>query len=98
MTPELFDILEKTGTDRTGEIQLTNGLRELGKRQAIYACEFTGKRYDAGSKIGFLQATVEFALKSHDVGKEFSQYLTKLDLVNINGNRKKNKKSTRNPK
>ena len=82
LTPELFDILETIKADRTGEIQLTNGLKELGKRQAIYACEFKGKRYDAGSKIGFLQATVEFALKSQDIGKEFSKYLANLDLIN----------------
>lgn len=81
LTPELFNILEKTAVDeRTGEIQLTYGLRELGKRQAIYACEFTGKRYDAGSKLGFLQATVEFALRRADIGKEFSEYLAALDL------------------
>lgn len=83
LTPELFDILETIKADHSGEIQLTNGLRELLKRQAIYACEFVGKRYDAGSKIGFLQATVEFALKSQDVGKEFSQYLSLLDLKNF---------------
>ena len=95
LTPELFDILKNIKKDRTGEIQLTNGLKELAKRQAIYACEFTGKRYDAGSKIGFLQATVEFALKSQDVGKEFAQYLAGLDLANPN--KKKNKKSIQNP-
>ncbi|MGA1875510.1 MAG: UTP--glucose-1-phosphate uridylyltransferase GalU [bacterium] len=81
LTPEIFDLLEKTAIDRTGEVQLTNGLRELGKRQAIYACEFTGKRYDAGSKLGFLQATVEFALKSQDIGDEFRQYLASLGLA-----------------
>ena len=95
LTPELFDILKNIKKDRTGEIQLTNGLKELVKRQAIYACEFTGKRYDAGSKIGFLQATVEFALKSQDVGKEFAQYLAGLELTTPN--KKKNKKSIQNP-
>ncbi len=95
LTPELFDILKNIKKDRTGEIQLTNGLKELVKRQAIYACEFTGKRYDAGSKIGFLQATVEFALKSQDVGKEFAQYLAGLQLTTPN--KKKNKKSIQNP-
>ncbi len=89
LTPEVFQILETTAEDRTGEIQLTNALRELGKRQAIYACEFTGKRYDAGSKIGFLQATVEFALKSQDVGDEFSEYLSSLDLASFIKNTKK---------
>lgn len=95
LTPEVFDILKNIKKDRTGEIQLTNGLKELVKRQAIYACEFTGKRYDAGSKIGFLQATVEFALKSQDVGKEFAQYLAGLQLTTPN--KKKNKKSIQNP-
>ena len=82
LTPEIFALLEETAIDRSGEVQLTNGLRELGKRQAIYACEFTGKRYDAGSKLGFLQATVEFALKSQDIGDEFRQYLAGLGLTN----------------
>ena len=67
LTPEIFECLEKTKEDRVGEIQLTNGLRLLNKKQAIYACEFIGKRYDAGSKIGFLKATVEFALKRPDL-------------------------------
>jgi len=84
LTPEIFDVLERIGMDKSGEIQLTNGLRELSKRQAIYACEFKGKRYDAGSKLGFLQATVEFALKTPDLAEGFARYLKSLDLSNLN--------------
>ena len=75
LTPEIFGCLEQTKMDRTGEIQLTNGLRLLNKKQAIFACEFVGERYDAGSKIGFLKATVEFALKRPDLSEEFKAYL-----------------------
>jgi UTP--glucose-1-phosphate uridylyltransferase len=75
LTPEIFMCLEQTKKDRTGEIQLTNGLRLLNKKQAIFACEFVGERYDAGSKIGFLKATIEFALKRPDLAEEFRGFL-----------------------
>ena len=71
LTPEIFEVLEKTAVDNGGEIQLTNGLRLLRERQSILAYRFEGKRYDAGDKLGFLKATVEFALKREDLGKEF---------------------------
>ena len=80
LTPEIFEILEKTPPDRGGEIQLTNGLRLLLEQQSIYAYQFEGKRYDAGDKLGFLKATVEFALKREDLGKDFSNYLKSLNL------------------
>ncbi|MFN8005963.1 MAG: UTP--glucose-1-phosphate uridylyltransferase GalU [Terriglobia bacterium] len=80
LTPEIFDILERTPPDANGEIQVTNGLRLLLERQRIFAYQFEGKRYDAGDKLGFLQATVEFALKRQDLGKDFSNYLKKLSL------------------
>jgi UTP--glucose-1-phosphate uridylyltransferase len=80
LTPEIFEILEKTAPDRGGEIQLTNGLRLLLEQQSIYAYQFEGKRYDAGDKLGFLKATVEFALKREDLGKDFSNYLKSLNL------------------
>jgi len=80
LTPEIFEILEKTPPDRGGEIQLTNGLRLLLEKQPIYAYQFEGKRYDAGDKLGFLKATVEFALKREDLGKDFSNYLKSLNL------------------
>ena len=78
LTPEIFELLEKTGADKSGEIQLTNGLRLLRERQAIHAYRFEGKRYDAGDKLGFLKATVEFALKREDLGSEFASYLREL--------------------
>ncbi|MEW5974448.1 MAG: UTP--glucose-1-phosphate uridylyltransferase GalU [Acidobacteriota bacterium] len=79
LTPDLFDILENTQPDQGGEIQLTNGLRRLLEKQAIHAYRFEGKRYDAGDKLGFLKATVEFALKRPDLGAEFRQYLNSLN-------------------
>src|SRR5262245_6500029 len=78
LTPEIFEVLEQTGADKSGEIQLTNGLRLLRERQAIHAYRFEGKRYDAGDKLGFLKATVEFALKREDLGREFASYLREL--------------------
>lgn len=80
LTPEIFSILEKTPPDKGGEIQLTDALRRLLKHQAIYAVEFEGKRYDAGSKLGFLKATVEYALKRPDIAHAFREYLKGLDL------------------
>lgn len=80
LTPEIFDVLENTPPDAGGEIQLTNGLRKLLERQPIHAYRFEGKRYDAGDKLGFLKATVEFALKREDLGKEFGSYLKSLNL------------------
>jgi len=78
LTPEIFEVLERTGPDRSGEIQLTNGLRILLERQPIHAYRFEGKRYDAGDKLGFLKATVEFALKREDLGADFADYLRTL--------------------
>ena len=75
LTPEVFEVLDRTAPDRGGEIQLTHGLRGLLDSQAIHALRFEGKRYDAGDKLGFLEATVEFALKREDLGKRFAEYL-----------------------
>jgi UTP--glucose-1-phosphate uridylyltransferase len=80
LTPQVFEELEQTPSDAKGEIQLTNGLKSLLRRQAVYACEIKGRRYDTGSKLGFLQATVELALKRSDIGKAFREYLKELDL------------------
>jgi UTP--glucose-1-phosphate uridylyltransferase len=80
LTPEIFGILEKTRTGRGGEIQLTDGIRILLEQQPVYAYMFEGTRYDAGDKLGFLKATVEFALRRTDLGKEFRQYLKALKL------------------
>ena len=78
LTPEIFEVLEQTREDKGGEIQLTNGLRLLRERQSIHAYRFEGKRYDAGDKLGFLKATVEFALKREDLGSDFAAYLREL--------------------
>lgn len=78
LTPEIFSELEKTPPDAKGEIQLTNGLRSLLKSQPIYCYEFEGRRYDAGNKLGFLQATVELALKRPDLAEDFRRYLKEL--------------------
>jgi UTP--glucose-1-phosphate uridylyltransferase len=80
LTPDLFDLLKKVGRDTKGEIQLTNGLRLLLKQRPIFGYKFRGKRYDAGNKLGFLKATVEFALKRKDLGEPFRKYLLSLKL------------------
>ena len=80
LTPDIFEDLEKTPRDRGGEIQLTNGLRRLKDRRTVYAYQFDGVRHDAGQKLGFLKATVEFALKREDLGGPFREYLKTLSL------------------
>lgn len=80
ITPEIFEILEHTVPGAGGEIQLTDALRMLAKRQTMYAYEFEGKRYDVGDRMGFLKATVEFALRRPDLNKEFSEYLKELEI------------------
>jgi UTP--glucose-1-phosphate uridylyltransferase len=80
LTPDLFPILADTPADSKGEIQLTNGLRTLRQRRPIYAVEFEGKRYDTGDKLGFLKATVDFALARPDLQEEFRAYLKGLRL------------------
>ena len=75
LTPDIFPALAKTKSDRTGEIQLTNGLRELLKSRPIYACEIKGVRHDTGNKLGFLKAVVYFALRRPDLADRFSAYL-----------------------
>ena len=80
LTPDLFEILATTAADRRGEVQLTDGLRTLRRQRPMYAVEFEGRRYDTGDKLGFLKATVEFALARPDLGDEFRAYLKKLDL------------------
>jgi UTP--glucose-1-phosphate uridylyltransferase len=80
LTPDIFGILADTAPDRRGEIQLTDGLRRLRERRPMYAVEFEGKRYDTGDKLGFLKATVEFALARPDLADEFRAYLKSLKL------------------
>jgi UTP--glucose-1-phosphate uridylyltransferase len=80
LTPDIFPALAATKSDRTGEIQLTNGLRALLKTRPIYACEVKGARHDTGNKLGFLKAVVYFALRRPDLADKFSAYLSSLDL------------------
>jgi len=78
LTPDIFPALAATRTDRTGEIQLTNGLRELVKSRPIYACEVSGVRHDTGNKLGYLKAMVYFAMKRPDLVGPFVEYLETL--------------------
>ena len=80
LTPDLFPILAETPPDSRGEVQLTNGLRTLQQRRPIYAVEFEGTRYDTGDKLGFLKATVAFALARPDLADDFRAYLKGLGL------------------
>ena len=80
LMPEIFGVLEKTASGKGNEIQLTDAIRLLLEQQPVYAYMFQGTRYDAGDKLGFLKATVEFALRRADLGAEFKQYLKSLKL------------------
>ena len=83
LTPDIFPALEATASDRTGEIQLTNGLRRLLKERPIFGCRIDGVRHDTGNKLGFLKAGVYFALRRPDLAGEFSDYLRQLDLRTV---------------
>lgn len=76
--PEIFSILGETKPGKGGEIQLTDALKVFAQREAVYAYDFEGKRYDLGDKLGFLEATVEFALRRPDLGGPFQAYLKKI--------------------
>ena len=80
LTPDIFDEIERTGRGAGGEIQITDAMRSLLKKRDFYAVRFEGTRHDAGDKLGFLVATVEFALKRHDLGPQFREYLRSLNL------------------
>ena len=80
LTPAIFAHLEKIGEGAGGEIQLTDGIAALMREEAVYAYRFTGKRYDCGNKLGYLQATVEYALGHPALGRSFRKYLQHLDL------------------
>ncbi len=84
LSPAIFGHLEKIGQGAGGEIQLTDGIAALMKEEAVYAYRFSGKRYDCGSKLGYLQATVEFALGHPQLGKDFGKYLLSLNRETIN--------------
>jgi UTP--glucose-1-phosphate uridylyltransferase len=78
LTGAVFEDLAKIGQGAGGEIQLTDGIARLMQRQPVFSFEFEGKRYDCGSKLGYMQATVEYGLKHPSLGKEFAQYLRDL--------------------
>ena len=82
ITPEIFDILENTPPGRGNEIQLTDALRVLAKEQPMYAYNFEGRRYDVGDKQGFIEATVEFALKRPEMRSKLLEYLAHIVDVN----------------
>ena len=75
ITPEIFNILENQAPGKGGEIQLTDALQKLATKEAIYAYNFEGRRYDVGDKLGFLEATVDFALKRPELRDEFIEFL-----------------------
>jgi UTP--glucose-1-phosphate uridylyltransferase len=79
-SPQIFDCLEKVKPGKGGEIQLTDGIADLMKLEAVYAYRFAGKRFDCGSKLGFMQANVELALKHPELKQDFSDYLKNLSL------------------
>ena len=83
LTPDIFPALEATRRDRTGEIQLTDGLRHLLTSRPLYAYEVDGVRHDTGNKLGFLRAVVYFALRRPDLAEPFRKYLRSLDLENV---------------
>jgi UTP--glucose-1-phosphate uridylyltransferase len=80
LTPDIFPALEATVSDRTGEIQLTNGLRRLLRDRPIYGCRIDGVRHDTGNKLGFLKAVVYFALRRPDLAQQFADYLRTIEL------------------
>lgn len=80
LTPEVFDSIAAVEPGSGGEIQLTDGLKHLLHKRPVYAYRFEGTRHDAGDKLGFLRATVEFALQRHDLGGPFREYLKSLNL------------------
>jgi UTP--glucose-1-phosphate uridylyltransferase len=80
LTPEIFHSIENVQPGSGGEIQLTDGLKHMLRNRPLYGYRFEGTRYDAGDKLGFLKATVEFALKRRDLGEEFKTYLKSLTL------------------
>lgn len=78
ITPEIFRFLETQDVGKGGEIQLTDALKRLVKEQAMYAYDFKGHRYDVGSKVGFIQANIEFALRRGELREEMEEYLSRL--------------------
>jgi len=86
LTPRIFDLLQKTQKGAGGEIQLTDAIASLLKEQRVLSYNFKGRRFDCGSKVGYLKAQVEFALAHDEVGAEFRKYLTDLMSTDADGN------------
>jgi UTP--glucose-1-phosphate uridylyltransferase len=80
LTPRIFDMLEKITPGAGGELQLTDGIKALLAHEKVYGYSYEGKRHDAGDKLGFLKATVEFALKHNDLGSNFREWLKAFPL------------------
>ena len=78
LTPSVFDEIRNNPRGAGGEIQLTDGIAKLIETEGVHAYEYEGRRYDCGSKLGFLEATVDFALKHAEVGPGFQEYLKSL--------------------
>lgn len=88
INPTIFEILEHTKPGKGGEIQLTDALKVLAQREAMYAYNFEGRRYDVGDKLGFLEATVEYALRRKELREEFLKYLVDIVGKEINSIKK----------
>ena len=80
LTPEIFELLETQGKGAGGKIQLTDAIKRLLDRQAVYAYDFEGKRYDVGDKFGFIKATIDFSLDREDLHDQVSKHIQ--DIVN----------------
>jgi len=80
LTPAIFEVLDETPLGAGGELQLTDAMRLLLKQEKIYGYRYEGRRHDAGDKLGFLKATVEFALKRPELSRQFREYLKSLEL------------------
>jgi UTP--glucose-1-phosphate uridylyltransferase len=80
LSPTIFELLERTPRGQGGETWLADAINDLARIEPVFACEFDGRRYDPGDKLGFLQATVEFALAREDLGPAFREYLKSLEL------------------
>jgi UTP--glucose-1-phosphate uridylyltransferase len=80
LPPAIFECLDEIEPGSGGELQLTDAIKKLMKKGRVYAYRFEGTRYDAGDKLGFLTATVEYALRSDELGEAFREYLKTLDL------------------
>jgi UTP--glucose-1-phosphate uridylyltransferase len=95
LAPAIFEHLERLGHGAGGEIQLTDGIAQLMREEAVYAYRFTGKRYDCGSKLGYLQATVEYGLRHPQLGPGFRTYLKDLMRSNARARRPRPRRAAR---